>query len=489
MWKKLTIAAGVLLLLIALVVITAVRQKSNSRRALEAYIEELRAQGEAVSWEDLGYPPPAETNTSLSSFLAAVNKLGNARPSPGELDHMHFVAPGTAEIGWAAAHPLRSSSSRLGTNAPTWEQLIADVNAASNTLAELRASLQDPPLYFPMNLTNPLAAMPKNPFVEKRKGAQWLAADSLAALHEDDLARAQADLHSLTHMVQLHREDSTLVNTMIRVAISGLGLSTSWEALSAKGWTGQSLAQLQSDWEVIDLVAALERGMVGERIMVSQVFESAKSDPQYLGSIMPVTGGGVLGRASGYFTERYWRNHMDEDFLLYLRQMQDRIEATRQLQTNAPGQTVAALLHDQQKALDGSLNGLMNRYRYLFTAIALPNYTRACQTMIRTETQRRMTITAIALERCRLRNGHFPASLDALVPEFVSSVPIDPMSGMPFLYQTHADGTFTLYSVGEDGQDDGGDAMATNTVKSFDLWSGRDAVWPKALTNEPASRH
>jgi hypothetical protein len=61
------------------------------------------------------------------------------------------------------------------------------------------------------------------------------------------------------------------------------------------------------------------------------------------------------------------------------------------------------------------------------------------------------------------------------------------MGGMPSLYHTHADGSFTLYSVGEDGQDDGGDVTATNAVKSFDLWSGRDAVWTKAVTNEPVS--
>ena len=176
---------------------------------------------------------------------------------------------------------------------------------------------------------------------------------------------------------------------------------------------------------------------------------------------------------------------MDEDSLLYLRQMQDRIVAMRRLQTNAPGPSVVALLQDQQAALDATLDEPLNRYRYLFTAIAMPNYSRATQIVVRTETQRRMTILAIALQRYRLRKGHFPAGLEALVPEYISAPLVDPMSGQPLRYRIHADGTFTLYSVGEDGQDDSGDASSTHATNALDLWSGRDAVWPAVLTSEP----
>ena len=89
--------------------------------------------------------------------------------------------------------------------------------------------------------------------------------------------------------------------------------------------------------------------------------------------------------------------------------------------------------------------------------------------------------TAIALERYRLRHGQSPPDLAALVPRFLSAVPLDPMSAKPFRYQLNPDGSFLLYSVGEDGIDDGGKATSQSTTNSFNFWSGKDAVWPSAV--------
>jgi hypothetical protein len=267
------------------------------------------------------------------------------------------------------------------------------------------------------------------------------------------------------------------------VAISGLGLSVTWEALQADAWDESTLAQVQRDWEEIGLTEALERGMVGQRVWANQLFESTMRNPQSSGLLSAGAGVGLLGRGRSHLVQQYWRAHMEEDFLLYLQQMQDRIEGARQLRTNAPRKNVVQLLNAQESALNATLSGPLSQYRYALTAAALPNFFRACQTVLRTETQRRMTLIAIALERHRLRTGHFPAGLDGLTPEFLATVPIDPMSGQPFCYRTNLDGGFTLYSVGEDGKDDGGDATSTNKVTTYDLWSGRDAVWPRAVTN------
>ena len=57
-------------------------------------------------------------------------------------------------------------------------------------------------------------------------------------------------------------------------------------------------------------------------------------------------------------------------------------------------------------------------------------------------------------------------------------MPIDLMSAKPLRYRLNADGSFTLYSVGEDGRDDGADARHPTKTNWFGLWEGRDAVWP-----------
>jgi len=65
-----------------------------------------------------------------------------------------------------------------------------------------------------------------------------------------------------------------------------------------------------------------------------------------------------------------------------------------------------------------------------------------------------------------------------LVPEFLPVVPRDCMSGHALRYQLRAGGTFTLYSVGMDGIDNGGDPSPAEAHSDFGLWEGRDAVWP-----------
>lgn len=104
---------------------------------------------------------------------------------------------------------------------------------------------------------------------------------------------------------------------------------------------------------------------------------------------------------------------------------------------------------------------------------------------MRMETDRSMTICAIALKRYSLRHGRLPASLDALVPEFVSAVPVDWMDGKPLRYRLNADGSFLLYSVGENLMDDCGDtSLLPDHAGSRALWFKKDYVWPAPATPE-----
>ena len=101
-----------------------------------------------------------------------------------------------------------------------------------------------------------------------------------------------------------------------------------------------------------------------------------------------------------------------------------------------------------------------------------------------------MTLAALALKRYAGRHGGaLPPSLSTLVPELLPEAPTDWMDGQLLRYRPAADGrTFLLYSVGIDGRDDGGDPIpAAGADRRDGLWSGRDAVWPAAVTLPPAA--
>lgn len=103
----------------------------------------------------------------------------------------------------------------------------------------------------------------------------------------------------------------------------------------------------------------------------------------------------------------------------------------------------------QAHALDGGA--------YTFAAsLAQGAFERACQLTAHSQTEINQALIACALERFRLAHGEYPENLDALVPQFLDTIPHDIIGGGPLHYHRAPQGTFVLYSVGWNGRDDGG---------------------------------
>jgi hypothetical protein len=76
--------------------------------------------------------------------------------------------------------------------------------------------------------------------------------------------------------------------------------------------------------------------------------------------------------------------------------------------------------------------------------------------------------TAIAVLRYRLKYQQLPENLATIVPEYMAVVPVDPFDEEPIRY-TVKDNGFIVYSVDEDGQDNGGrDRDLNDRGKPFD---------------------
>jgi len=103
---------------------------------------------------------------------------------------------------------------------------------------------------------------------------------------------------------------------------------------------------------------------------------------------------------------------------------------------------------------------------YSLTKMYLPSLIGAMETHIRCETRIKSVRTAIAVERYRLDTGKLPERLEELVPKYMEKVPIDPYDGKPLRYKRLEKG-YTIYSIGEDGKDDGGKKKKSGE-ESFD---------------------
>jgi len=88
-------------------------------------------------------------------------------------------------------------------------------------------------------------------------------------------------------------------------------------------------------------------------------------------------------------------------------------------------------------------------------SVHLPAYT-CVDAYVSTEVERSLVRAAFAVAAYRAKQGWFPPNAEALVPGYIAEWPADPFAGAPARWHDEA-GTFTLYSVGPDGAEDGGD--------------------------------
>jgi hypothetical protein len=123
-------------------------------------------------------------------------------------------------------------------------------------------------------------------------------------------------------------------------------------------------------------------------------------------------------------------------------------------------------------------------------ALWLPAYEKFVQACVRNQAYLRCAYVALAVERYRLTHGRWPDSLAEVVPKFLRMLPGDPYNGQPLHYRRTKDGV-VIYSVGPDGNDDGGkvdrkNPTALGTDLGFQLWDVPHRRQPWRAT-KPAS--
>jgi hypothetical protein len=127
---------------------------------------------------------------------------------------------------------------------------------------------------------------------------------------------------------------------------------------------------------------------------------------------------------------------------------------------------IRALPEHQQRAAFHALRRELppKEFGSLITGLMTPAYDKLHDANLRAKALLRCAATGIAVERFRIANGRWPASLTEVPKEFLAAVPLDPFDGRPVKFVHRPDGV-TIYSVGLDGQDDGGairDGRTTN---------------------------
>jgi hypothetical protein len=420
---------------------------------------------------------------------------------------MEYVAPGKVKVAWRGklhADPTNSDGvpDKLFISG-SWSELDERTKSYEWRLEVFRAPLRNPApdrgWNFQdnmQNLSNSWSA--PRPWVRMRMVLFGLTQAAVGDLHHGDLKGAVKNLNAVINLAQFDRNEPVLLAPMIRASVIQVGVGLTWQTLQMTGWEEPELKSLQNDWQKVDLLGGVERGIQGERAQGIIIAEEIRHTPirkmhDFFGTTT-FAGSRTSAKASlaDFWDERmvpllYKLTSINEDESLQFRQTTAGLDSVRMLAANRPWPEVSAILSNRTAEFESKL-GRSHFHRYFVSRLTVPKYAPALQKIATVETERRLAITAIAIKRYELKNQKSPLDLAALVPEFLAAVPIDPMSGKPFCYRLKNDGGYVLYSVGTDGKDDGGDATASKSADLPGLWAGRDAVWPSAASDEEVAK-
>jgi hypothetical protein len=497
-WFK--VGLSVFLTLLLLPVVFLLGEYLRGRIAVARCKHRLIASGEKLTAQELASLRPQGENGAPEVMLAQKELKEGAVLPKHYPPRMRLTPSGRAIVCFREEEWSEDKATYQ------WDQLAEDLATNAATLNRIRAALEKPVLDNKVDLS--LAPNIQISHLSPAKSlTYWFGASAQLALHEGRTREALGDLLAQIQLPRLPAEDRTLISELVRIAIAAIARTDTWEALQAEGWTDEDLARVQQAWASQSFAAGMVRSLGGEVVFGIQSFDSMRKSNEdavkVLYSMEEYLGAGNSegplwrqtlknlpgGEAAADFLKkqvycRVWRfAWLGQDESRFLKFMEQLLVISRAATTNKSFTALEPAL-DRLDA-DSVSKGFYDELRYP-TPSESGLFSRAINKAMRVETERSLTICAVALKRYSLRHGAPPASLDTLVPEFLPAVPIDYMDGKPIRFQLDAPGGFVLYSVGEDGRDDGGDAsLRPGKTNSRGLWDRKDCVWPApALPDE-----
>jgi len=270
------------------------------------------------------------------------------------------------------------------------------------------------------------------------------------------------------------RTEPFLITHLVRIAMLEISLQPIYEGLAAHRWSEAQLGALDSELARQDFLADYQTAMRGELDFDITEIEYMRrnrdfgalgyfADGQQQPSSVEI---GLQLYPSGFFYQNELQlARMQLEYVLPVADLEKRILSPATVRQNYEAIT--------NELLQYSYNGALAK-------MAPPAVINSVKKFTQAQAHLDLARVAIALERFRLAHGEFPASLDALAPQFLDPIPHDVINGQPLHYRLTNDGQFVLYSVGWNETDDGGVVVHRKEKKGRDESPGMDEgdwVW------------
>lgn len=497
----------------------------NARAELLWRMERSRlvAQGEKLDFQELAGPPiPPEQNAGAApvfepffNYRFDPDKMGTGfhsawfesnelqriesrvkipslvarETSKSSKDELQTPAVNLSE--WAAAY--RHLVSETNKTRPSWAatlKLPADTNDVARTvlaglavaheeIAEVCDASARPRSQFPIHFEEGFNALLRHLGLFKSIQIH-LELRCAAHLRIGETNNAFEDAQCGLRVAELLREEPALISQLVRYAQSAIAVRTIWQGLAEHSWSDAQVASLQKELSTTDYLPGLELAFEGERACGIESVDGWISK----GMMLQQTSPDQTGPIKGFSTRLLSRGILRQNELALTRYYQRMLTDIRDAISNAPASGLSKFVSNIEETTERTHRDLTPFSPYkAIAAMTAPAAGRSAEKTARAQTIVKLAEVACALERYHLRHGAFPETLDQLAPGILSTSPLDPMNNEPFHYRRTDDGWYLLYSVGLNGQDDGGEFLVMKGKKSEQL------DWPWPVPSRPAKKN
>lgn len=466
---------------------------------------EMKSKGVLKQISQLTPQPVPVNQDGLPVFLKAYSLINTNKgvwdTNPPHAQHM--VAPGKAMIGATQAQI------RDGKVTNTWDDLQTSLDQNTQALDLLQKLNERPRMNFNLPYQKGFydGGFFKNlHFAELRNAATLLNTAAMMDLHQRNTEAALKKIHSALLLADALKDQRLIISELVRIAVLTITHTTTWEFLQSNQATDPQLASLQASWEHVDCLLSHKESLLMEVACDNSMLETWRNSISEMKKALGIEQSakisfGIIDSnepnlsdrlklSSQIFLWRYWWSYTDE--LRSLRGNEALVDSANEIITN--GAFVAAVSKQEARLDSLGINQLRDSISGIFSedtdfhslsSSSVQTLAGVVGRTARAETMKRMTVTAIALKRYHLKYGAYPEQLSQLAPEFLKTPPLDPADGKPLRYQLKPNGTILLYSIGEDGVDNGGNPEPLDKkTTSFNWQRSRDWVWPQPASSE-----
>jgi Tfp pilus assembly protein PilE len=394
-----------------------------------------------------------------------------------------------------ADEPLAEKNNRMLKRTPKQHHRPRDLpeypaapdGADDGTVIRTALTLGDPAFErIAQALTRPSARFPVRwndgfnallPHLAKLKGLQlWIELRTRAKLAQGDVDGAFADARSAIRLADVVRDEPLLISQLVWIAQQAIAARTVDFGIRSHQWTEPQLKEFQALFNRTGMLGLMAGAFEGERAMALSTMDAWCSRPSEMDRVLPeelpgfMTPRGFGMRIPGVVgLIRHNQSTLANYYSLLIR-------TTRATEENGQRSGFNQELKALEAQMDTTLNAMTahaSAYTMLTRQLA-PSVSKAVDKSVRGEQRAGLTATACAVERFRKQHGNYPATLHELVPALLTEVPLDIMDHQPLRYRKNSDDTFILWSVGDNGIDDGG--IFRNPKSNSD--EILDWVWP-----------